>query len=164
MKPFLIFGLMIQLSAAQAMADSFTVIREGREYLCSTTGNGPRPPSGPGGGAADCSNKAYNGPFSRSESLELCSGAYDEGPADCGIKAYAGPFSRSEAMELCKRTGTIAHAECAIKAYAGPYSRSEAIALCKSQPNLMLRSLELLESSPEIQSKVQKMKSTLAIQ
>ena len=96
MKPFLILGLMIQLSAAQAMADSFTVIREGREYLCSTTGNGPRPPSGPGGGAADCANKAYNGPFSRSESMELCSGAYDEGPADCGIKAYAGPFSRKQ--------------------------------------------------------------------
>jgi hypothetical protein len=157
MKPNFLLAIVVTLCATVAVADSFTVIRDGREYLCSPTGSS-QPPN-PGGGAVDCVNKAYSGPFSRDESMQLCSGALNVGPALCAIKAYAGPFNRAEAIELCARSGTEAHAECAIKAYAGPYSRAEAIQLCKAQPSLMLRSLKLMEKSPEVQSQIHLLKT-----
>lgn len=118
--------------------DSFIVYRDGKEYVCRPSNSNP-------GGAIDCAEKAYNGPFSRDESTALCQGARDVGPADCAIKAYQGPFSRSEALELCRRSGTVSHADCAIKAYQGPYSKAEAIRMCKADPSNMLKMLNLLE-------------------
>lgn len=150
MKPF--FIVLFLLSASSAFADSFKIIREGQEYICKST-----EVSDPGR-VVDCATKAYNGPFSRDESMQLCSGAKDIGPAECGIKAYNGPFSRAEALELCQRSGTLANAECAIKAYNGPYSKAEAVRLCKSEPHLMMRSLDLMQQSPQIQEKVFQLK------
>jgi len=143
----------------------FTVIKDGQEYLC--TPSTPLNPLAP----QECADKAYAGPYSRAESMDLCSGArniapaecaikayagpyskpnsillckgtLDIGPAECAIKAYAGPFSQDESVELCARRGTLAHADCAIRAYAGPYSKAESVAMCKANPVHMLRALE----------------------
>jgi hypothetical protein len=179
----LILTMAIFLVAAMAQADSFTVIRDGKNYLCEEQG-----PIDPGGNLA-CVNKAYSGPFSKDESVRLCSGAHDESPALCGIKAYGGPFSKDESIQLCIgarsngpvdcaikayggpfskpeslelcQGGTLANAECAIKAYAGPYSKPEAIRMCKSNPALVLKSLNLIEQSSEIQEKIRAMKKEL---
>ena len=176
MKLILTFGLFLAASFAQA--DSFTIIRDGKNYLCEEQNIDP-------GGALKCIDKAYSGPFSRDEANRICAGARDEGPALCAIKAYSGVFSREEAIELCVgarglgpiecaskaysgpfsraeslslcRGGTIANAECAIKAYSGAYSREEALRLCKSNPSLVLRSLNLLEQSSDIQEKIRSM-------
>ena len=167
-----------------ASADSFTIIRDGKEYLCEQ--RGPTNPID----SVECANKAYSGPFSRDEAQELCSGARSIAPADCGIKAYSGPFSRVEAVQLCKRArtigpadcavkaysgpfsrveavelcsgnGSVANADCAIKAYAGPYSREEAVRMCKEQPHLVLRSLELLAQSQELKPRIESIKNQL---
>jgi hypothetical protein len=167
-----------------ASADSFTIIRDGQEYLCEQT-----TPTNPGG-AAECANKAYNGPFSREESARLCAGARNTAPADCALKSYAGPFSKEESLQLCTRARTIgpadcatkayagpfskaesldlcsgntteANATCAIKAYQGPYSKEEAIRMCKNQPLLVLRSLQLIEQSAELKPVVESIKSKL---
>lgn len=179
MKLILTIGLLLAASLAQA--DSFTVIRDGKNYLCEEQD----PVIDPGGnlrcvdkaysgpfskdesirlcaGAHDespalCAVKAYNGPFSKEESIGLCIGARNMGPAECAVKAYNGPFSKVESLNLCER-GTLANAECAIKAYAGPYSKEESIRLCKSNPALVLRSLQLLEQSSDIQEKIRSMK------
>lgn len=179
MKPFVILAMIFSTSVA--FADSFRMVKDGQEYLCSSTS-----PTTPGG-AVDCVNKAYSGPFSREESMRLCQGAastapaecasrayagpYSKeesinlcigarstGPVDCVTKAYNGPFSKSESFELCSRDSTVANAECAIKAYAGPYSKAESIRLCKTNPHLMLRSLNLMLQSAVIQQKVMQMK------
>lgn len=179
MKLLLTIGVL--LGGAFAQADSFTIIRDGKNYLCEEQ----NPVIDPGGnlrcvdkaysgpfskdealrlcaGAHDespalCAIKAYSGPFNRDESLQLCIGARSVGPAECAVKAYSGPFNRAESLDLCQR-GTLANVECAIKAYAGPYSREEAIRLCKSNPALLLRTLDLLEQSSEIQEKIRSMK------
>ncbi len=81
------------------------------------------------GGQIKCIDKAYSGPFLKAESERICAGAHDEGPALCAIKAYGGPFSKEEALRLCKST-----------------------------PALVLRSLNLLEQSSDIQEKIRSMK------
>ena len=115
-----------------ANADSFNLIKDGKNYLCTQTDTPVPPPPPPDNGAAiACGNKAYAGPFNREESIRLCAGAYDVGPADCGIRAYAGPFSKGEAVQLC--TGTrkfTGPADCGIKAYAGPFNKDESVRLC----------------------------------
>lgn len=167
MKNILSIGLLLISSAA--LADSFTIIRDGEEYLCEQT----NPVIDPGDGI-NCANKAYNGPFSKDESKALCEGALSDAPADCGIKAYNGPFSKTEALALCtraknigpadcsiaayngpfskteavtlcSRTGSLANSNCAIKAYNGAYTKEEAIRLCRAEPHLVLRSLLLAE-------------------
>jgi hypothetical protein len=65
------------------------------------------------------------------------------GPAECAQKAYSGPFNMDESLQLCRQTGTTANADCAIRAYSGPYSKEESIRLCRTNPNLMMRSLNL---------------------
>ena len=112
----------------------------------------------------DCVNIAYAGPFSRSESMDICTGARSIGPAQCAVRAYSGPFGRDESINFCKRTGTLAMAECAIKAYAGPYSREEALKLCKASPALLIRSLDLMLSSDSIRAKIGLMKAGWAEQ
>jgi hypothetical protein len=179
MKLILCFCLF--LSSTITWADSFTVIKEGKEYLCEEK----NPVLDPGG-ALKCIEKAYSGPFSKSESERICAGARDERPAICAIAAYAGPFSKEESIRLCVRAksngpidcaskayagpfskeesltlctgGTLANADCAIKAYAGPYTKEEAIRLCKAEPYLLLKSLNLLEQSSEIQEKMRLLK------
>ncbi|MBS1971853.1 MAG: hypothetical protein JSU04_16195 [Bdellovibrionales bacterium] len=184
MKPLLMIALI--LSATTAFADSFKLTRDGQEYLCTATA-----PTTPGG-AVDCVNKAYSGPFSRDESMRLCSGARSTAPAECAMKAYAGPlskeesinlciharstgpvdcvskayagpFSKAESLDLCSGDTSVATADCAIKAYAGPYSKAESIRLCKGEPQLMMRSLKLMEKSQEIQQKVMQMKVTYPV-
>ncbi len=175
---------MCLLAMETVMADSFTIIRDGKEYLCEQ--RGPSNPidsvecankaySGPFSreeaqqlcaGArsiapADCGIKAYSGPFSRTEAVTLCTRARTIGPADCAIKAYSGPFSREEAVTLCQGNGSIANADCAIKAYAGPYSREEAVRMCKESPMLVLRSLSLLEQSQDLKPKIESIKNNL---
>lgn len=178
MKLILTLGLL--LGAAWAQADSFTIIRDGETYLCQS--QGVIDP----GGKLRCIEAAYRGPFTRAESEQICTGARDESPALCGIEAYSGPFSRSEAIGLCVgaptkgpadcakkaysgpftkeeslslcRGGTMANADCAIKAYGGAYSREEALRLCKASPALVLRALNLLEQSSEIQEKMRSMR------
>lgn len=175
----LILTLSLLLTASLANADSFTIIRDGKNYLCEEQSIDP-------GGAVKCIDKAYSGPFSREEANRICAGARDESPALCAIKAYSGPFSREESINLCVgarglgpvecaakaysgpfsreeslglcRGGTIANAECAIKAYSGAYSREEALRLCKSNSALVLRSLNLIEQSSELKEKLRAMK------
>ncbi len=181
-----LFTLFLTLLASYSVqADSFTIIRDGKEYRCEQTG--PISPVDP----IACANKAYSGPFSREESQQLCSGARDTSPADCGIKAYSGPYSRAEAVQLCtgSRTasgpidcankaytgvfsraesitlcqgnGSVANADCALKAYPGPYSREESIRMCKAQPLLVMRSLDLIAKSQELKPKVEAIKAGL---
>jgi hypothetical protein len=179
MKRFTFFlSLLISLTDQICFADdSFTIIRNGNEYLCQSRGSINPIDS------ANCADKAYSGPFTQAESIELCSGASSIVPADCGIAAYAGPFSRSEAVtlckfasttgpidcakkaysgpfsrpesiEICKGNGDLANAECALKAYSGPYSKEEAIKLCVNNPHLALKLLnQLFINSPDMQMK-----------
>jgi hypothetical protein len=179
MKPMIILAMIFSTSAA--FADSFRMIKDGQEYLCSSTSS-----SNPGG-SIDCVNKAYQGIFSREEAMRLCQGAVStapvdcalkayqgifskeesiglcararsNGPVECALKAYQGIFSKAESLDLCSGDSTVANVECAQKAYAGPYSKEEAIRMCKANPQLMLRSLNLMQQSPVIQQKVLQMK------
>lgn len=172
---------------ASAQEDSFTMTKGGRDYLCQATDSGPI------GDPVDCVNKAYAGPFSSSQARELCDGATNTapadcaikayagpfsnanaiilckqaktiGPADCAIKAYAGPFSNDQAIRLCTRTGSVRRADCAIKAYQGPYSTEESIQLCQNANlNLLMRSLSLINSSPEALKKSQQFKLKMSL-
>ena len=143
MKTIFVTMLLVGISSTAMADDSFYIQKDGKNYLCqSTTPGNPNP-----GGAADCVEKAYAGPFSKDESMTLCQGARDVGPAECALKVYNGPFSKSEALELCKTRGTIANADCALKAYAGPYSKAESIKLCKADPHSVLRVLNTLEAT-----------------
>ncbi len=182
MKSVLLFLALV--SALPAFADGFDIIKDGVTYRCEA-GSVTDP-----GIVLDCANKAYAGPFSRDEATQLCQSATSVAPADCGIKAYSGifsrneaiqlcikakslgptecaakayngPFNRAEAIDLCKGNGSIANADCAIKAYNGPYSKEEAIRICKIQPELILRSLRLIEETPELRSRVKAIKSKL---
>ena len=184
----LILVLMSILGFQAAHADSFTVIRDGHQYLCEQT-DAPVDP----GGNVDCNNKAYSGPFSRDEAQRICEGSRTVAPADCAIKAYAGPFSKEEAIQLCTHARSngpidcaakayagpfskeeslnlcagntsVANADCAIKAYAGPYSKEEAIRMCKGQAMLVLRSLNLIEQSQDLKAKVEAIKSKVSEQ
>jgi hypothetical protein len=149
-------------ASVTAASDSFTIIRDGKEYRCHASGGGgnPNPDA-----ARKCAEAAFRGPFSDQQSIELCQGARDNGPAECGelaytgpfstnqsvtlckgtrlgtgpaicaLKAYRGPFSSNQAVELCTRYGTEATADCALEAYRGPYSSDEAVRLCKAGPH-----------------------------
>lgn len=177
----LFISAVILLTSTLALADSFTVIRDGKEYLCEEH----NPVIDPGG-RMKCIDKAYSGPFSKAEAERICEGARDEAPALCAIQAYTGPFTKEEAIQLCIRArsngpidcavkayagpftkveslnlcagGSVANADCAIKAYAGPYSKEEALRLCKAEPMLALKSLKLLEQSSDIQEKIRSLK------
>jgi hypothetical protein len=159
-----LLGLITQAYAAPG--DPFEIIQDGYRYRCNAVGGGGGNP----GGAIDCVERAYSGPFSREESTQLCTGAVNTGPADCGLMAYsgpfskpealmlctraystgpaecakmayAGPFSKDESLSLCTRSGSTENARCAIRAYAGPYSKEEAIRLCRSNPALVNKML-----------------------
>lgn len=183
MKLFMILSSLVLCNFASA--DSFTIIRDGKEYLCEQ--RGPVDPIN----SVECANKAYAGPFSRDESTRLCSGARSLAPAECGIaaysgpyskseavdlcigartnngpiecanKAYSGPFSKAESVSLCSGNGSIANAECAIKAYAGLYTKEEAIRVCKESPTLVMRSLNLILQSQELKLKLESLKNSL---
>lgn len=143
----LVFGL-ISCAVASASPDSFYVTQDGRQYLCRATDGGT-----PGGDPTDCIAKAYQGPFSRTESIELCDGANDTGPADCAMKLYAGPFSKDESLQECKG-GTLRRANCVLKAYAGPYSKQESLQICRNTNiPLLMRSLDLINSTQETKAK-----------
>ncbi len=184
MKLFLLLSVLTITSLCRA--DSFTIIRDDKQYLCEQQG------AIDPGQAADCATKAYSGPFSKDESVRLCQGARSVAPADCAIKAYSGPYSRDEAIQLCQRAktlgpvdcatkayggpfsrlesislcqgnGTLANADCAIKAYSGPYSREEALQMCKEQPMLVMRSLKLIEQSADLKQKVDMIKNKIQL-
>jgi hypothetical protein len=112
-----------------ASAD-FSVVQNGVTYFCSAQSN-PSPD-----GALRCINKAYAGPFSKDESIQLCQGANSTGPADCGLKLYAGPFSKSETLRVCSGALSLGPADCALKLYAGPFSKEESIAVCGRLSNI----------------------------
>ncbi len=180
-----LFSIIIALAFSHiAIADSFTIIRDNTEYRCEST-----TPSNPIG-SIDCVDTAYRGPFTRDEAKSLCKGAQSTAPADCAIKAYAGrftkteaiqlcrsaksnspidcankaysgPFSSSESISLCENNGSILNADCAIKAYAGPYSKAESVEMCKAQPQLVLRSLSLIEQSSDLKEKVARIKKAV---
>lgn len=79
----------------------------------------------------------------------LCSSTSPSNPGgavECVNKAYNGIFSKEEAIDLCSGDSSVANVECAQKAYSGPYSKAEAIRMCKANPQLMLRSLNLLRN------------------
>ncbi len=182
MKPLILILLGIFATSA-SFADSFTVIQNGQEYLCTSTGNNPSDPNqaracvdraysgvfsrdesfricegARNTAPADCAISAYAGVFTREESIQLCVGAIQPGPAECAKSAYAGVFTRDESLRLCTRTGAAETAECAKSAYAGPYSREEAIQLCRQNSRLLLRSLKLIEQSPDAQRRIQLLK------
>ena len=166
MKLFFSLIFLIVLIGANVKADSFSIIKDGKNYLCTQT-DIPN-----NGGEIDCGNKAYAGPFSKNEAVRLCTGAQNTDPADCAIKAYSGaygreesislcrrtvkgtgpaecgfmlysgPFNTTEGVNLCSRTGTIEVANCALSAVNGPYSNEEAIRLCRNNPGLVLRLLK----------------------
>ena len=46
--------------------------------------------------------------------------------------AYAGPFTKEESLELCSHNGSERIGVCAIEAYRGPYTKAEAIDMCKN--------------------------------
>ncbi|MCO5143269.1 MAG: hypothetical protein M9962_09295 [Oligoflexia bacterium] len=101
-----------------------TIEIDGEQYSCEKIeekGNG---------NAGSCVNKAYSGPFSKSESIQLCDGARNNGPADCALLAYSGPFSKSESIKLCQGVRSKGPGECAILAYQGPFSKTESLELC----------------------------------
>ena len=113
---------------------------------------------------ADCAIAAYHGPFSAVDSIALCRHATTpNGPVDCATAAYHGPFSSAQSMELCSGNGSISNSDCAIKAYHGPYSTDEAVKLCKANPQLMMRTLDLMLASPEMRLKSMQLKQTLKI-
>lgn len=172
MSYFFVFAML--LNASSAFADSFYIDKDGIRYLCEPINESPGNVtecvnlaySGPFSKAesmqlctgaksvapAQCATKAYAGPFSKTESITLCTGARSIGPFECASKAYAGPFSKTESLSLCAKNGSIAHADCAIKAYAGPYSKEEALAMCKQSPHLPLRILNhMMSTSPTMQ-------------
>lgn len=184
MKPLFILMALIISQSQDVLADSFSIVKDGKNYLCTSA-----EPRNPGAGA-ECASEAYAGPFSKDESMLLCAGASSTapakcaaqaysgpcskqeaislctraqttGPVDCFTKAYAGPFSKDESLSLCRDNGSLANADCALKAYAGPYSKAEALRLCKNEPQLMMRSLNLMQQSPEIQQKVMLMKMNI---
>lgn len=185
-KPVVAAVFLVMSFVQVASADSFTFIREGREYLCQATG--AIPPRDPDGNLdcvdhayrgpfskeeamrmcqgsystapAQCATEAYRGPFSKEEAIELCLGTHSaSGPVDCATTAYRGPFSKEESVKLCYRSGTLDVAECAIRAYRGPYSKEEALRLCRQEPGVMLRTLKLMESSSDMQIKIQQFKN-----
>jgi len=149
-------GVWVLASSSLAWSqDSFDMTQNGRTYRCTAIS------AAPGTGAAACASRAYQGPFSREQSVTLCAGAGSTAPAECAISAYQGPFNQDQAIalcsgalssapsdcakrayqgpfnqdqsvRLCKRNGTVATAECAIRAYSGPYNQEEAINLCRS--------------------------------
>lgn len=97
-----LFVLLVAMTSTAAFADdSFYIQKDGKNYLCQSTGGNPSPNPNPGG-AVDCANKAYSGPFSKDESMTLCQGARDVGPAECALKAYSGPYSKAESIKMCK--------------------------------------------------------------
>lgn len=149
----------ISLSSSAAFADGFELIKDNKKYWCEESISDP-------GNAARCAEKAYRGPFTREESIRICSGARNEGPADCAIAAYRGPFTREESVQLCERNGSLERAECAIQAYRGPYSREEAIRLCRgtSAPQLLLRSLQLVNGARDLEGKVRDIKKQLPLE
>ncbi len=160
-------ALLVASANADAQ-DSFDMTQNGRAYRCQAVSPSP----GTGGSAVDCADRAYNGPFNRDQSMQLCAGSFNTGPADCAIRAYAGafnldqalslctgayntgpvdcanraysgPFNIPQALQLCSGIGTTALADCAIRAYAGPYTIDESIRLCRSpQRPLIERALD----------------------
>lgn len=169
MKNLFKFCLFIMFVSSNVMADSFSIIKDGKNYLCTQTDD----PNN--GGEIECGKKAFSGPFSKDEAVRLCVGAFNTDPADCGLKAYSGPYGREESIALCKRTlkgtgpadcaiklysgpfnkmegvnlcartGTIEVADCALSAVSGPYSNDEAIRLCRSNAGLILRLLKSVQ-------------------
>lgn len=164
-------------------ANELEMIIDGETYRCEKVQSN-------GTTAADCVDKAYKGPFSRAEAMELCQGQNSVAPADCGIQAYQklstkeaivlckkarnagpalcqadaynGPFNTAQSIELCMNGGNLERSECAKKAYQGPYSTDEAVQLCKgNSASLVIRSLLLLESSPDARERVQLIKSKM---
>lgn len=148
------------------LANSFELIKDGIKYRCNQVASDPggtvacvdKAYSGPftkdesieicqgsnDTAPAECAIHAYNGPFSKNESIRLCKFAYSISPAECANKAYSGPFTKEESISLCDNNGTLENAECAIRAYAGPYTKEEAVYMCKTNPTLLNRMLKVL--------------------
>lgn len=151
---------LVAVLATTAKADTFTIIKNGKQYLCAPE------PSDPGA-SIDCANLAYQGPFTRDEAEQLCSGAIstspakcartayngpitkeqairlcqrattDTGPTDCAKKVFNGPFTLEQAIQLCSNDGNVDRADCAIKAYAGAYTQDQAIQLCRGNTSVL---------------------------
>ncbi|HEY8272689.1 MAG TPA: hypothetical protein VIG33_17475 [Pseudobdellovibrionaceae bacterium] len=180
MKPLFLLMTLIISQGQAAFADSFSIIKDGKNYLCTSTNDTPE-------ASGECIAEAYAGPFfkdeaitlctgahstfpakcavkayaelcTKEESIRLCTGAESMGPVECFNKAYAGAFNKDESLTLCKGNGTVVNADCALKAYAGPYSKKEALRICKNEAQLLMRSLNLMQHSAEIQQKVKLMK------
>lgn len=172
-KYFKSLSIIILCAGSIGQADSFDIIKDGKNYRCEEIDFGNP------GDAIACADKAYSGPFSKAESLELCQGATSISPAECAIAAYAGPFNKNQAIKLCKnarsigpyecakkayagpfnidesltlceKSGTIANADCAIRAYAGPYSKEEALNMCRANPVLLNRMLAAFHKEEQL--------------
>lgn len=123
----LVVALLLSV-AGSALAQTVDIDINGRPYTCTPRSGG----SLPGNGAGECATVAYQGPFSRDESIRLCTGARTDAPARCAIKAYQGPFSKEESLNLCTGAHSVGPADCAVKAYQGPFSKAESLSLCSS--------------------------------
>lgn len=151
------------LFLSTAFANPIIIDIDGVRHSCNPIGSG---------NPLECVDLAYKGPFSRSESIELCAGsvtkapavcanqAYrgrynisesislckdsttETGPIDCANLAYNGPFSTAESIELCSHNGDERTAVCALNAYRGPYSKSEAIVICKMPINTFDKTIQ----------------------
>ena len=77
---------------------SFTI--EDKVYRCEEQQTAVDPLA-----AQNCAAKAYQGPFSREQSLLLCAGANSNIPVDCALKAYSGPLSAEQSISFC--TGAV---------------------------------------------------------
>lgn len=125
MVKFLVLLLTVGLGAV-GYAQEKEIEIDGILYRCLPAGNG--------NGAGACATKAYGGPFTREESLRLCSGATSVAPADCAIAAYSGPFTKEESITLCQGAWSVGPSRCASLAYNGPFTKGETVELCSS-PN-----------------------------
>lgn len=120
-----LFAFILLSLSITAFAQRVETVIDGRLYSCTPTSVNP-------GGAIDCIDAAYRGPFSREESIQICQGARNDAPARCAIAAYAGPFTRTESVQICRGAYSNGPVECYARAYAGPFSKDESLRLCSS--------------------------------
>lgn len=107
----------------------FQIIQAGVTYQCNPASSVVVSINGP----ADCADSAYHkGPFNWVETDELCKDAFSRVPALCAIRAYNGPFTSRQAIQLCKGALVDVDGPdaCAIKANNSGYTREDSIRLC----------------------------------
>ncbi len=150
MKTILVTVLFIycQISLAQ----SFTIIQNGKNYLCQEQGlANPTPTVG-----SDCELAAIkNSRLTNGEAAYLCAGVYTTGASDCVAEVYNINYTSSsryqilnknQSIELCEGAQFPYPSDCLIgvasaSAYnspSSPFSNDEIVSICKKTGNKLL--------------------------